>query len=141
MAVSRFVTPCSHQCGLLICPCGLTCELALSEYWSDVGWGRSIISSQKDIPAASEGIRFHPQSPGAELYLQVELTEVLGPLCLLPSQFLHGGEVFEVFVVGDSVDGSCNNCSPRHRYYPQESDLGSAYRLAPQSPVPNSSEK
>ena len=39
------------------------------------------------------------------------------------------------------VDTGCNDHSPRHRYYPQESDLGSAHRLAPQSPVPNNSEK
>ena len=54
----------------------------------------------------SEGIRLHSQSPRAESYLQVELTEVLGPLCLSLSQSLCGSEVFEVYVVGDGVNGS-----------------------------------
>ena len=98
--------PHSCQCGLFIRPCGLTGELALGEYRSDVGWGHSIPSSGKDILAVSEGVRFRSQSSRVELYLQVELAEALGPSCLSPSQFLCGGEVFEVFVVGDSVDGS-----------------------------------
>ena len=98
--------PWSCQCGSFVCPCGLTGELALGEYWSDVGRGRGVPSSGEDIPAVSEGIRFRSQSSRAESYLQVELAEVLGPSCLSPSQFLRGGEVFEVFVVGDGVNGS-----------------------------------
>ena len=98
--------PCSCQCGPFVHPCSLTGELALGEYWLDVGRGHGVPSSGEDIPAASEGIRFCSQSSRAESYLQVELAEVLGPPCLSPSQFLRGGEVFEVFVVSDGVDGS-----------------------------------
>ena len=58
-----------------------------------------------DIPASSQCIGFSSESSWTEADDQVELAEELQPMGLLPSQEFGGGEVFEVLVVGNDIDG------------------------------------
>jgi len=60
-----------------------------------------------DIPASSEGIRFHAKSSRTETDDHIELGEELRPAGLLAGQEFSGSKVLEVLVVGDNVDWSC----------------------------------
>ena len=58
-----------------------------------------------DIPASSQRIGFTSKSSQTETDDHVELTKELRPMGLSPGQEFGGGEVLQVFVIGDDVDG------------------------------------
>ena len=58
-----------------------------------------------DIPASSQCIGFTSKSSWMEMDDHVELAQELRPTGLLPGQEFGGGEILQVFVVGNDVDG------------------------------------
>ena len=59
-----------------------------------------------DVPASSEGMRFHTKLSGVETNDHVELGEELRTAGLPPGQELGSCKVLQVFVVGDYIDRS-----------------------------------
>ncbi len=59
------------------------------------------------IPAMSKCIRLCTELPRMEADNEVELGKEFRPLRLVAVQKLSCGEIFEIFVVGDDINGSC----------------------------------
>ena len=58
-----------------------------------------------DVPASSQCIGFASKSSQTETDDHVELTKELRPMGLPPGQEFGGGEVFQVFMIGNNIDG------------------------------------
>ncbi len=58
------------------------------------------------IPAAGKCIRFGTELPGSEVDDEVKLGKEFRPPRLAAVQKLSCGEIFEIFVVGNDVNGS-----------------------------------
>ena len=56
-----------------------------------------------DFPASSEGIRLSAEFPRAETNDQVELGQKFRPPGLLVGEHFRGGEILQIFVVGDHI--------------------------------------
>ena len=57
-----------------------------------------------DVPAPSEGIKFHAKLPRTEANNHIELGKELRPVGLPPSQELGASKVLQVFVISDHID-------------------------------------
>src|SRR6266540_5546208 len=61
------------------------------------------------IPVAGKCIRFGTELPRSEADDEVELGKEFRPLRLVAVQKLSCGEIFEIFVVGDDINGRRGN--------------------------------
>ena len=59
------------------------------------------------IPVTGKCIGLGTELPRSEADDEVELGKEFRPPCLAAVQKLSCGEIFEIFVVGDNVNGSC----------------------------------
>ena len=58
-----------------------------------------------DVPSSSESIRFCAKMTRAESNDKIELGKVLGPLCLLPGQYLGSRKILKVLMIRNNIDG------------------------------------
>jgi len=58
-----------------------------------------------DVPSSSESIQFCAKMTRVEPDDKVELGKVLGPLCLLPGQYLGSRKILKVFMIRNNIDG------------------------------------
>ena len=58
-----------------------------------------------DVPSSSKSVRFGSEFSGTEMDDEVESGKVFGPTCLLIREDFDRGEVLEIPVIGDYIDG------------------------------------
>ena len=99
-----------YQSCEICCPEGCS-KLFLHKHWPEiVRVDASVVLIPLfgiDVPASSEGIRFHAKPTRVKADNHVELGEKLRPLGLLAGQEFSCCEVLEVLVVGNNVDQRC----------------------------------
>ena len=58
-----------------------------------------------DVPSSSKGIRLGSEFSRTETDDEVESGEVFGPMCLSVNEDFGCGEVLEILVISDHIDG------------------------------------
>ena len=58
-----------------------------------------------DVPSSSKSVRFGSEFSGTETDDEVECRKIFGPTCLSTREDFGRGEVLEIPVIGDHIDG------------------------------------
>ena len=58
-----------------------------------------------DVPSSSKSIQFGTKTTRVKLDDKIKLEEVLGPLCLPPSQHLGSRKILKVFMIYNNING------------------------------------
>jgi hypothetical protein len=65
----------------------------------------TILPFEVVVSSLGEGVRLFTKYPGTETDDHVESREALRPSCLMPSEGLGGGEIYQILVVHDNDNG------------------------------------